>query len=316
MVLQGPHQRTVVGAAAANVDRRPLESRQLPDRVRDAPGREHEQRGLHVGGGGVAGRGEMALQPAGGEIFGPGALGRGLVEIGIAEQRGQQAGVRPAARGEGAVAVHGLVEAAAAPAVEQRVAGAGVETEDGAGGVSGQHGHVRDAADVHDHAVGARLPEHRVVKRRHERRALAAERQVLAPEIRHHGNAGVRGDDVGIADLEREGVGEGRPVADGLPVAADGGDLGGRDAGLPEQFVDRLGEQPAEPDIGLAEPVDLVGARHTQGQQIPPQILGKFQGMGRHQRGRGRKTHQGGIDAVDAGAGEGADEQFRHGSGG
>ena len=33
----------------------------------------------------------------------------------------------------------------------------------------------------------------------------AAERQVLAPEIRHHGYAGVRGDEVGVADLEGAG---------------------------------------------------------------------------------------------------------------
>ena len=72
---------------------------------------------------------------------------------------------------------------------------------------------------------------------------MPAERDVFAAKIGDDGNAGSRSDDVRIADLKRERGREAGSVTDRLPVAADGANGAGSDAGLREEFVDGLGKK-------------------------------------------------------------------------
>ena len=93
---------------------------------------------------------------------------------------------------------------------------------------------------------------------------MPTERDVFAAKIGDDGNAGGRSDDVGVADLECERRREARSVTDGLPVATDGANGVGSDAGLREEFVDGLGEKLAKRDISAAQPIDLVFAWNAE----------------------------------------------------
>jgi hypothetical protein len=64
------------------------------------------------------------------------------------------------------------------------------------------------------------LRKHRVVKRGHQRRTLAAGRDVPAAKIANYVDAGKFGDQRAVDELQRVPVG--RLVAHGLPVTADG----------------------------------------------------------------------------------------------
>jgi hypothetical protein len=102
------------------------------------------------------------------------------------------------------------------------------------------------------------------VKSRDKWRALPTECDIFAAKIGDDGNAGGRSDDVGIADLQCERRREAGSVTDGLPVATDGANVAGSDAGLREKFVDGLGEKLAKRDIGAAESIDLVFAWNAE----------------------------------------------------
>ena len=212
---------------------------------------------------------------------------------------------------DGMVAIHGLLEHPVAPGIHERVAGAGVESGDRRRSVAGQHRQVGDAADVDHHAVRSGLPEDRLVKRRHQRGALAAERQVLAAEVRHDRDAGQGRDHIRITNLQGEGRRARGAVADGLAVAADGGDGLGLQGRFGQQFVDGLREAPAGQHVGPAEPVDLAFPGRAQRKQLPAQLFGVGQGVRRDQGGLRGEAHQRHVDAVDACARERADEEFR-----
>lgn len=66
------------------------------------------------------------------------------------------------------------------------------------------------------------------MKGRHQRRALAAQGDILASEISDHGDAGFGRNDVRVADLQGKRRGRTRPVTDGLTVTADCPNLGCR----------------------------------------------------------------------------------------
>jgi len=92
------------------------------------------------------------------------------------------------------------------PLIQQRVAGAGVETSTALFSIAGnqvmlampRYSQWRDELRVYGKAV---------MKCRHERRALAASRQVACTEIGHGRNAGNLGNDRWIADLPVKGYG-------------------------------------------------------------------------------------------------------------
>ena len=313
---KGLEEDGIAGATAADEDIGPGEVREGADGGGDRLGGEGDECGLHVGGGGRRGQGgEVALEPGEGELFGAGALWRGVGEVGLGEESGEEGGQDLAAGGEGAVAVHGRVEDAARPGVEERVARAGVEAEERRGGRGGERGEVGDAANVDDDAVAVGGAEDGGVKGRNERRALAAEGEVFATEIGDDGDAGVGGDHVGIADLEGERGREARTVADGLAVATDGADGGVGDAGGGEELVDGLGEEAAEGDVGAAEAVDFVFARDAEGEQFGAEGGREGERVGGDEARLRIEAHEGNVDAVDTGAGEGAHVELGGGRG-
>ena len=92
------------------------------------------------------------------------------------------------------------------------------------------------------------------MKRRNERRPLAAERHVEAAEIGDGRDAGRRGQAIRVAELEREALGPLGLVVDGLAVVADRANLAGLELGFAEQVEHAVGEERAERGV---EPPDL-----------------------------------------------------------
>ncbi len=85
------------------------------------------------------------------------------------------------------------------------------------------------------------------VKRGHERRALAAERNVEPAKVCDRRDAGHRGDHVRIAELEAERLGAERLVVDRLPVAADRRDVFGAHAARGDAIGARIRRRIALP---------------------------------------------------------------------
>ena len=96
------------------------------------------------------------------------------------------------------------------------------------------------------------------MKRRHQRRALSAEGEILAAKIRDYRNPRESGDYIGIADLQRKGRREFGAVANGLPVTADGANIPRGESGLSEQGLHGLRHSLADEHVGLTESVDFV----------------------------------------------------------
>ena len=148
------------------------------------------------------------------------------------------------------------------------------------------------------------------MKRRHERRALAAERHVFSPKIPHDRQPRLGRDDVRVADLQRERHRGARPMPHRLPVAADGAHefpsagLGG------EEFVHRPGEMSPDRHVGRAESVDLVFPGHGQRQQLRAQLRRIWQRVRREQLHGWREAHEHGIHRVHTRAGEHAHVEF------
>src|SRR5580704_12645730 len=70
---------------------------------------------------------------------------------------------------------------------------------------SGDHGDVRDSADVQGNPRDTAVAEQQVIDVRDQGRALAAGGDVALAEIGDDADAGALGDDGGLADLERAG---------------------------------------------------------------------------------------------------------------
>ena len=106
------------------------------------------------------------------------------------------------------------------PRVEEPIRGAGVET--GHHGAPLEHRDVGDAAEIEDHAILAVAAEYLVVKHGQERGPLAACGEIAAAEIRDYVKPGHLGEGIWIANLPGERDGQVRPMAQRLPVTADG----------------------------------------------------------------------------------------------
>ncbi|GAV36566.1 hypothetical protein ROTAS13_04254 [Roseomonas sp. TAS13] len=196
--------------------------------------------GLHRAGGqggGAIGVGQ-ARHPVqrGGEGVAVQGFGHGTAEEGVPQEARHDPRIGPAA----ACQPPALVEAAAG-AAEQEVVQHGI----GRAGVEGDHrlaiqvGHVADPAQV-QHGERPRLPQPRhegAVVERHQRRPLAARRDIGVAEAVHHRQAQARGG--GIAEDELAGEARLRPVQHGLAVQADHGDLLARQAGLGQETLHR-----------------------------------------------------------------------------
>ena len=124
------------------------------------------------------------------------------------------------------------------PFVEQAAAGAGVAGDDFV--VLAEPGDVGDAAQVEDHRRPRLVGEQRAVKHGDERRALAADGDVVPAEIADHAHAGLLGEQPGIADLPTDLLAG--DVADRVAVEADQVDAFAiRCGSVRKQLGDRFG---------------------------------------------------------------------------
>lgn len=130
------------------------------------------------------------------------------------------------------------------PGIHQHIARPGIETAHRRTGQ--QQRKVGNAADVQHHTPLDGMPQQRLMKRRHQRRALPAVGHIAPAEIADGGDIGQRGDAVVVAELHRETRVAFRFVPHRLAVATDGGDLLGVDAGLLQQAKHRLAKQRAQ----------------------------------------------------------------------
>ena len=152
-----------------------------------------------------------------------------------------------------------------------------------------------------------RVPEQRVVKEGRQWRPFASRRHVAAAEVGDRVDPCDLGDAVGVADLHGErrfGFGV---VADGLAVGTDGAHGLGRNAELGEEPKHRLADELAQGRVGDANAKDLVRPRGSQSPQVAGERLGKRLHRPGGNRDRiVRHLHQREVQAIDAGAGNGA----------
>ena len=258
-------------------------------------------------------------------LLAAGGLGRRLAKIFCGEERVQQSGQEMAARSHARV---GIIAAAAArevvhERVDDHVAGAGVEGQDRAGrGGFGDDGDVGDAADVQGGAAAAGVAIEQVIAKGDERRALSAGGHVGGAKIADRGDAGERGDDGGLADLQcggdvcAEEAGRAALMEDGLAVRADQADAAQRDAEFSAGAQGGFGEELTQTEIQLA---DVAGG--------DARALGHAQDCGAHGGGEGnrgeifeacvggvfgdgrRDADQGDVDAVGGSAGHEAEDE-------
>lgn len=109
-----------------------------------------------------------------------------------------------------------------APGVQQGIPGAGIVSDQWRSGI--QQGHVRYPANVDDSSRLRWNSERIPVEGWHERRALAAQCHISAPEITYNGEPGARGNQCGIAKLDGCACRSVGGMEHGLSVAPDGPD--------------------------------------------------------------------------------------------
>jgi len=160
------------------------------------------------------------------------------------------------------------------PVVEQHVARAGVETQRAA--VGAQQAEVGEAAKVEHGHIGVGHGEHRAVKRRHQRRALAAGGHVAAAEVGDHGNAAALGEQRRRPQLH--GIAQIGAVTHRLPMRADRGHVRSAQPAALQQFGHDVGVERGEPLRGNGAAVQFVGAGGVERQQFVAQ--GRRQGAG------------------------------------
>lgn len=145
----------------------------------------------------------------------------------------------------------------------------------------------------------------------HQGRPLTAEGHVHGAKIGHHVDAGQCRQQGRVADLQ--GKAEGRAVAYGLAVTADGANLLGSQRRLGEQGLGGGGKFAGHQVVGDPHAVDFVLPRGAEGVQL----VGGLRWPGMAQRRLYSKRfpihrHQHGVDTIHAGTGHQAYIAFRH----
>src|SRR5690606_38246973 len=224
------------------------------------------------------------------EVFASGTLGRRALKVGIGEHLLQQLGQDLAGTCPVTVAVKGLADMPLRPVVHQDIARPAVESPYPT--VRTQHGQVGKTSDVNQGPAMCGILQQPGMEGRYQRGALAASGQTATAYIREHLDAAPLGERRRRADLRAES--RLRVVADGLPVAANGGDPGGLHVVPGKQSVTTLGSQPGPLFGGQAGTADLACARLPPAQQITAPG-----GGGR----RGQRADRGGATRLLAGAG-------------
>jgi hypothetical protein len=175
---------------------------------------------------------------------------------------------------------------AQAPAVHQRIAGAGIEAQHRAVGT--QHAEIGNAADIEHQRCFPGPAEHALVKGRHQRRTLAARRHIAAAQVGDDGDAGQLGQQGGVVELQRiaRAIEHLRAVAHGLAMGAYGCDLPGPDAGCSQQLLHHLCIVAHQCIGGQGGAMQLVlAASGVEGQQLGAQCrVEAAAGMLQHSR--------------------------------
>ena len=195
------------------------------------------------------------------------------------------------------------------PAIEQGVGGAGIKTIHSAR-VARQHRDIGDAAEVQHHPQRAGFGKQRLMEGGHQRCPLTAEGHVHGAKIGDNVDAGQGGQQGGVADLQ--GKAELGAVADGLTVAADGANIGGREARLGQQRVGGGSKFLCHLLVGHSHAVDFVVARGAEFVQFAGGGPGVAEGRFDPQL-IPVDHHQHGIDPVHAGPRHQTDIAFSHG---
>ena len=147
----------------------------------------------------------------------------------------------------------------------------------------------------------ARILKQRRMKRRHQRRALPACRNITGAKVGNHGDTGGFRESRRIVDLP--GVAFGGTMANGLAMNTDGRDFPRADPGIAQQSADRnrvAVDQRIGSDGGA---VQFVLARGLQREQRGAQFRSeRFIHGALDDRSAARKVGQHRIDAVEAGA--------------
>ena len=243
--------------------------------------------------------------------------------VSVLRQLAEQFETDPAARGHRAAAVKALLTVGGSgdDGVDYHVARAGVKGVDRLRRrAGGEDGHVADAADVlQQHRLTLAAVEE-VFRKRHERRALSAGGHVRHAEVRYGGDARALGDDRAFAYLHRAAdvvavlALELRRVPDGLAVGGDEVHVAHLQPGGRNDAVRRAGEELAEQEVHITEPVRRRLLRVEEGEYFLPYGLGVRRVAKPQQPHRGRlraaaELDEGGVDAVHRGAGHEAHGQ-------
>ncbi|MCY1420626.1 hypothetical protein D9M71_362530 [compost metagenome] len=297
MCGQPCHQRRVEGAAAADQHFRAIRLR-IQQGFGNAASGELEQGGLHVFGRNDRARGENRLQPVEVEALAAGALRSAGGEEIIGQEAVEQLPVQRSAGGPGAVLVVGVAAVVLYPCIQQDIPRAAIETTYRL--VRTQQRDVAEAPDIQDRALPL-VAEQRLVEGRHQRCALSAGGHVAAAEIGDDVDAGEFGQQRGVADLD----GEAAPglMANRLPVAADGADIGGGQSLFLQQFGDALRGEAHPLLLGAGGAGQFIGAGCAETEQLGTQRGGHGNVVGSEQDGGAVLLDEGDIQAVEAGSG-------------
>ena len=123
----------------------------------------------------------------------------------------------------------------------------------------GNHGDVRNPADIQRGATDPRVPIKQEIDKRYERRALSSRGHIRRTKISDRRNSGAPGDHRRIANLQRRGDAPPRKCSrpslmkNGLPVGTDHGDLRRSHSKFSACGERRLREYFAEQKIKLAD---------------------------------------------------------------
>ena len=237
------HQVAIV--CATTTDKYLIARRQkAPDRVGDAARCQFRQCCLYVLR--TQASRDLLCQPARMEIFTPGAFWRRSGEVGIGEQFFQKCVGGVSAGSPLTRLVMWFPKMLPCPGIEQRIAGAGIEAAYRLRIVCREIRDIGNTADVDDRPRAPGRVKQVLMKRRHQRCALAAGGDIARAKVGHGGDTGTLGNHRRVADLEAERKRARGAVTHRLSMAADGVHVFRRQFSCTQNRQRRGGKQLAE----------------------------------------------------------------------
>jgi hypothetical protein len=155
------------------------------------------------------------------------------------------------------------------PGIHQHIARPGVKADDGQGRI--QPGEITDAAQVQHHPRFVRVAKPGLMRCRHQRRALAARRQIATTKIAHHINAGQFRQQGQIGQLHS--VASLRRVAHGLAMTPHRHHLRRADASLRQGQLAHFSVQARQLLSQAGGAIQFIIAHRLQGQNLGAQRI-------------------------------------------